>query len=107
MPGINTQNEILEKEFLSNLIKYSELFLFINDKNIIQEENKEIIEKFFSVILRDKSTFNLNSMLFIVNKIDLISEIKNKDSQNNVMKEFSDEINNLFQEIIKKIGIII
>ena len=102
LPGINTQNEILEKEFLSNLIKYSELFLFVNDKNIIQEENKEIIDKFFSSIIRDKSTFNLNSILFIVNKIDLISEIKNKETQNKIIQEFSDEINNLFQEVIAK-----
>ena len=101
LPGINSENEILEDEFLSNLIKYSELFLFINDKNIIQEENKVIIKKFFYIILREKIIFNLNSILFIVNQIDLIPEIKNKDILTKIMEEFSEEINNLYQEITR------
>jgi len=98
-PGINSENELLENEFLSKLIKYTELFLFINDKNTIQEENKEIIKKFFLTILKEKIIFNLNSILFIVNQIDLIPEIKNKDILNKILVDFSKEINNLYQKI--------
>ena len=100
LPGINTQNEILENEFLSNLIKYSELFLFVNDKNVVQEENKVIIEKFFNAIIREKKAFNINSILFIVNQIDEIEEINNKEKLKIIMDDFSAEINNLFQGII-------
>ena len=101
LPGINSENELLENEFLSNLIKYSELFLFINDKNIIEEENKEIIIKFFYIILTEKMTFDLNSILFVVNQIDLIPEIGNKENLNKIMEEFSEEINNLYREITR------
>ena len=99
LPGINSENELLENEFLSKLIKYTELFLFINDKNTIQEENKEIIKKFFLTILNEKIIFNLNSILFIVNQIDLIPEIKNKEILNKILEDFSKEINNLYQKI--------
>jgi len=101
LPGINSENELLEKEFLSKLIKYSELFLFVNDKNIVQEDNKEIIKKFFYIILSEKIIFDLNSILFIVNQIDLIPEIKNKENLNKIMEEFSIEINDLYHEITK------
>ena len=101
LPGINSENELLENEFLSKLIKYSELFLFINDKNTIQQDNKEIIKKFFFIILNEKIIFNLNSILFIVNQIDLIPEIKNKEILNKIIEEFSKEINNLYQEITR------
>ena len=50
LPGLNSDEEI-DDNFLSNLINFTEYFLFINDKNVIQEENKELIEKFFLRIL--------------------------------------------------------
>ena len=102
LPGINTQNEILENDFLINLIKYSELFLFVNEKNLVQEENKVIIEKFFKAIIRDKNLFNINSIIFIANQIDEVAEIKNKETLNIIMDDFSKEINKLFQDIISK-----
>lgn len=45
LPGINNQK--FEISFLSNLIKFTDFFLFINDKDVIQDENKEIIEDLF------------------------------------------------------------
>lgn len=102
LPGINSENELLENEFLSKLIKCSDLYLFINDKNIIEQDNKEIIKKFFFIILKDEAIFNLNSILFIVNQIDLIKEIENKEILNKIMEEFSKEINKLYQGITKR-----
>lgn len=99
LPGINIQK--FENSFLSNLIKFTDFFLFINDKDVIQDENKEIIEDFFKNVLLEKTYFNLNSIMFVVNQIDLIPEIKNKKKNiNDIIKEFSKEINLLINKII-------
>ena len=99
LPGINTDEEI-DDNFISNLINYTDFFLFINDKNVIQQENKELIEKFFLRILSEKTIFNLNSIMFVMNQIDEMPEIKNKNKNiNDIIKEFSKEINDIYKNI--------
>ena len=99
LPGLNSDEEI-DDNFLSNLINFTEYFLFINDKNVIQEENKELIEKFFLKILSEKSAFNLNSIMFIMNQIDDMPEIKNnKKNITDIVKDFSKEINDIYKKI--------
>ena len=38
--------------------------------------------------------------MFVVNQIDLITEIKNKNNINNIMRQFSQEINDIYKKII-------
>ena len=99
LPGINNQK--FDSSFLSNLINFTDFFLFINDKDVIQDENKDILEDFFKNILSEKTYINLNSIMFVINQIDLIPEIKNnKKNINDIIKDFSKEINHLFKQII-------
>jgi N-terminal acetyltransferase B complex non-catalytic subunit len=98
LPGINNQK--FDSSFLSNLINFTDFFLFINDKDVIQDENKDILEDFFKNILSEKTYINLNTIMFVINQIDLIPEIKNnKKNINNIIKDFSKEINFLFKQI--------
>ena len=98
LPGINTDEEI-DDNFLSNLFNFTEFFLFINDKNVIQQENKELIEKFFIRILSEKA-FNLNNIMFVMNQIDGIPEIINSNKNiNDIVKDFSKEINDVYKQI--------
>ena len=99
LPGFNYNNQKFE-EFLGNLINFTELFLFINDKNVIQDENKELIQEFFEKILIEKNIFNLDSIMFVVNQIDLMTEIKNKNNINDIIGNFSREINDMYKKII-------
>ena len=55
LPGIN--NKQYEKDFLMNIINFTDFFLFINDKNVIDDVNKELIEEFFARL--KKKNFHL------------------------------------------------
>ena len=99
LPGFNNNGRNFD-EFLRNLINFTELFLFINDKNLIQAENKDLIQEFFEILLSEKHKFNLDSIMFVVNQIDLMKEIKNINDINNIMKTFSEEINDIYKNII-------
>ena len=98
LPGIN--NKQYEKDFLMNIINFTDFFLFINDKNVIDDVNKELIEEFFARLINEKFSFDLNSIMFVVNQIDLMGEIKNQRDIDNVIKDFSDETNKIFKKIV-------
>ena len=70
LPGFNNNGQNFDI-FFRNLINFTELFLFINDKNVIQDENKDLIQEFFEILLSEKNKFNLDSIMFVVNQIDL------------------------------------
>ena len=100
LPGINNQQ--YEKDFLMNIINFTDFFLFVNDKNVIDDVNKELIEEFFARLINEKSSysFDLNSIMFVVNQIDLIGEIKKQSDIDNLINDFSDEINKIFKKIV-------
>ena len=59
-----------------------------------------MINKFFKIILINKKRFNLNSIMLIINLIDLIDDIKNKEKFNKIIYDFSKETNDIYQKII-------
>ena len=99
LPGLNSESEELENGFLNNLMGISDFFIFVNDKNVIQEENKEIISKFFLILLKEKVIFDLNSIMFVVNQIDLIG-IQKKEDIYKIIQDFSEEINDIYKKIV-------
>ena len=99
LPGFNNNGQNFDI-FFRNLINFTELFLFINDKNVIQDENKDLIQEFFEILLSEKNIFNLDSIMFVVNQIDLIDGIQSINNINDIMKDFSGEINDIYKKII-------
>ena len=101
MPGLNKDNNLeINQDFLGKLINFTELFLFINNKNVIQQDNEIIIRNFFEKILTEKISFNLDSIVFVINQIDDgVNEIINKTNIKDVIQKFSKEINDIYKKI--------
>ena len=98
LPGLNTLIKEYEEDMLSNLVEYTDLFLYTNEMNLVfQKGNEEIIGKVLEFIISRKNYFNFNSIIFIVNFFDQL-KISEESQIAKMMSNFKKDIN----KIIKK-----
>ena len=97
-PGLDT----LLKEYtdcnFSKLIEYTDLFIYTNAFNIInQKESETSLKRMIEFILDKKGYFNFNSFIFIINFYDKLNT-NDEPKENEILEKYKNDI----IKIIKK-----
>ena len=102
LPGIDSlMKEYVESDF-PKLMDHIDLFIYSNGTNVIlQKESESTIKKMFEFLLVKRGSFNLDSIIFIINFYDKL-DIENKTMGEKKIQKFKDIIYQIFKKFKEK-----